>query len=149
MLTQICQYLKNWFDKKPDGTDYPKYQGEFVISGGNINIEGLVDGQYVRIIGSLLNDGVHKIGDADLKDETFTGYIWSLGIPQAFIDADEWATVWLEKNGSADSAANSPFNSESFGGYSYSKSSGASGSTGGGLFGQPQFAEMLAPWRKI
>lgn len=149
MLTQICQYLKNWFDKKPDGTDYPKYQGEFVISGGNINIEGLIDGQYVRIIGSLLNDGVHKIGDADLKDETFTGYIWSLGIPQAIIDADAWATAWLEKNGGADSAANSPFNSESFGGYSYSKSSGGVNGSGSGLFNQSQFLEMLAPWRKI
>lgn len=149
MLTQICQYLKNWFDKKPDGTEYPKYQGEFVISGGNINIEELIDGQYVRIIGSLLNDGVHKIGDADLKDETFTGYIWSLGIPQAIIDADAWATEWLEKNGGADSAANSPFNSESFGGYSYSKSSGGANGSGSGLFNQSQFLEMLAPWRKI
>ena len=75
MLTEICQYLKNWFDR-----DQAKYYGKFVISDGTIQSYndgdiGLIEGQYFRIIGSLLNDGVHQYPPTGLKNESFDGAI--------------------------------------------------------------------------
>lgn len=149
MLTQICQYLRNWFDTKSNGTPYPRYSGEFTIAEGEVVSEVLADGQYIRIMDSLLNDGVHLVGSGGLKDEVFTGSIQLMSIPAPIIVADAWAETWMEKNGGADSSANSPYNSESFAGYSYSKGNNSKGQAGVSVFDQAQFISMLAPWRKI
>lgn len=148
MLTQICQYLRNWFDRKADGSSYPKYGGDFTITEGEIDLD-LANGTYIRIMGSLFNDGVYCIGDGGLTDETFEGNIWVMSIPKPVRDVAKWAEEWLKINGGADSAANSPFTSESFGGYSYSKGTGASGGTGASVFEQAHLINALAPWRKI
>lgn len=148
MLTQICQYLRNWFDKKPDGTSYPKYGGDFTITEGEIDLE-LATGTYIRIIGSLFNDGVHRYGDGGLTDEAFEGDVWVMSIPKTVRDAATWAESWVELNGGADSAANSPFTSESFGGYSYSKGANSNGTNGASVFDQSYLINVLAPWRKI
>lgn len=148
MLTQICQYLRNWFDKKADGTSYPKYIGDFIINEGEIGLD-LAVGTYIRIMGSLFNDGVHRYGNANLTDEEFNGEVWVMSIPKSVLDAAIWADKWLEVNGGADSAANSPFTSESFGGYSYSKAASISGSGGTSVFEQAYMINALAPWRKI
>lgn len=150
MLTEICQYLKNWFNRKPDGTHYPKWFGEFVIDNGVLVTDELADGQYYRIMGSLFNDGVHKRGEDVLTDETFDGAVWSLGIPPEIVRLADDISQWQAKYGGADSEAMSPFASESFGGYSYSKSGGgASGSESNAGSWQGAFAQRLAPWRKI
>lgn len=150
MLTEICQYLKNWFNRKPDGSTYPQYRGVFVISEGNLVCEGLADGQYFRIMGSLFNDGVHRFGDSDLTDETFDGEIWSMGIPPGVIKLADDITAWVKKYGDIDSVAMSPYQSESFDGYSYTKQQGYA-SVGGGMLTSwnAVFASQLAPWRKI
>lgn len=150
MLTEICQYLKNWFDR-----DQAKYYGNFTISDGNISFADkemdLIDGQYIRIIGSLLNDGVHLYPDTDMKDEQFKGAVWSMAVPPDFISMANEISAWQEKYGSIDSVAMSPYNSESFGGYSYSKSGGGSSEGGGSDAGtwKGAFASRLNPWRKI
>ena len=151
MLTQVCQYLHNWFNRKPDGTDYPKANGQFHIVGDVIVPGTFEQGQYIRIMGSLFNDGVHQYGVDTLIDETFTGSVWSLGIPPEIVQLATDIEQWQALYGSADSAALSPFQSESFGGYSYSKSSGGSASDGSGSAGtwQSAFAARLAPWRKL
>lgn len=152
MLTEICQYLKNWFNRKPNGDDYPKEYGTFTIENGIIDSSILADGQYYRIMGSLYNDGVHKYGDtADvLVDEVFEGAVWSMGVPKVVADLAEEIEAWQAKYGSLDSEAMSPYASESFGGYSYSKGSGvASGSQGNGNGWQSAFAARLNVWRKI
>jgi hypothetical protein len=148
MLTQICQYLRNWFDTKPDGTSYPKFAGEFTISDNTIDVD-VPEGAYIRIMGSLFNDGVHQIGGNDYKNEQFEGAVWVMVIPPPILAADEWATAWMDKNGGADTEANSPFTSESFGGYSYSKGANTNGTAGASVFNQAAFVDMLAPWRKI
>ncbi len=149
MLTEICQYLKNWFDRE-------KHIGAITISGGSITCDGtdvsILDGQYFRIIGSVLNDGVHKYPDSAMTDESFDGAVWSMAIPPAFLSLVEDITAWCDKYGSVDGSALSPFASESFKGYSYTKASG--GSTGGNTASsaatwQGAFAARLAPWRKI
>ena len=148
MLTEICQYLHNWFE-------VAKFYGKFIISDGHIESYndgdmGLIEGQYFRIVGSLLNDGVHQYPSEGLKDETFDGAIWSMAIPPAMLSLSEEIDSWQTKHGSVDSTAMSPYNSESFGGYSYSKSSGGSAESGGGSGGwQSAFANRLNPWRKL
>lgn len=151
MLTEICQYLHNWFNRKPDGSDYPKQSGSIAIENGELITSILADGQYFRVIGSLFNDGVHKYGDSTdtLKDETFEGEVWSMGIPADLINLADEMTAWKEQYEKTDSPNMSPFASESFGGYSYSKQQG-SASTGALMstcFGV--YANRLSPWRKV
>ena len=147
MLTELCQELRNWFDKE-------RHFGTFVIENGSIDLSeaGIQNGQYFRIVGSVFNDGVHQYPAAELKDETFDGAVWAMAVPPAVIDLSEEIDAWQAKYGGADSAAMSPFMSESFGGYSYSKTS-SSGSAGAGAGGagtwQSVFASRLSPWRKI
>ena len=112
-----------------------------------------MDGQYYRICGSVFNDGVHKYGDESdsLVDESFDGAVWAMAVPPAVIALDADITAWQEKYGGAESEAMSPFTSESFGGYSYSKSSrsGTSGDDAGAGSWQSAFAGRLNMWRKI
>lgn len=152
MLTEICQYLHNWFNRKLDGSDYPKQSGTIAIENGELITSILADGQYFRVIGSLFNDGVHKYGDSSdvLKDEEFEGEIWSMGVPLEIVKLADDVDAWMEKYGTVDSEAMSPFSSESFGGYSYNKQQGFA-STGGGMLTtwESIFSDRLSPWRKI
>lgn len=146
MLTELCQELRNWFDRE-------RHFGTFEISGGVITAPFLVNGQYYRIVGSIFNDGVHKFGDAadTLTDETFEGAVWALAIPKAVINLAAEIAEWQSKYGTADSAAMSPYQSESFGGYSYSKSAGGNSASGasGASGWKAAFASRLNPWRKL
>ena len=145
MLTQVCQYLRNWFELS-------KYFASFKIVGGVMTFDDgsalpLLDGQYYRIIGSVFNDGVHRYGDNDLEDEEFAGSVWSMGIPQVVVELADDIEQWVSAN---QNALSSPYASESFGGYSYSlrAGSGLQGDTGGVTW-QSQFSARLSPWRKI
>lgn len=145
-IFEVCQYLKNWFDR-----NQPKYFGNVsIINGALSETYGLKVGQYFRIVGSTLNDGVYKYPLTTLTDETFNGAIWGMALPNAFIALLDDIEVWKTKYASADSAAMSPFNSESFGGYSYSKSSGANdAATDKSGTWQGAFGARLAPYRKM
>lgn len=149
MLTEICQYLHNWFNRKPDGSDYPKIYGVINITDGQLVTDQLADGQYYRIMGSMFNDGVHEYGTEYLTDETFTGAVWAMGVPPAVVSLAEDIDKWQTKNASIDSPSMSPYQSESFGGYSYSKASGVTASGAEAGTWQAAFASRLAPWRKI
>ena len=147
MLTEIFQYLRNWFVK----TKY--FSTGFVISDGVITFDDgstvpLIAGQYYRIIGSVLNNGVHKYGDTQdlLRDEVFSGAVWAMAVPPAVVALAGEITTWTAANADA---INSPYQSESFGGYSCSLKAGSSGSGSGSVTWQSQFADRLAPWRKI
>ena len=145
MLTDLCQELRNWFD-------IGRYFGSFTIESGELALSFLQQNQYYRIVGSVFNDGVHKYGDADdtLIDETFSGAVWALAIPKAVINLSTEIDEWQQKYGAADSAAMSPFMSESFGGYSYSKGGSAnSNSAATAPSWQTAFASRLNKWRKI
>ena len=144
MLTELCQELHNWFDRE-------RRFGTFKIEGGNITADFLREGQYFRVIGSIFSDGVHQYPASDLKDEVLEGSVWSLAIPGAVIKLATEIAAWRDRNESANSANMSPFQSESFGGYSYSKSGG--GGSGGAYSGpmswEAAFARRLNMWRKI
>jgi hypothetical protein len=146
MLTELCKEINNWFE-------CAKFFGRFTVTDGVITgCYSLQENQYFRIVGSVFNDGVYKFGDElDLTDETFTGAIWAMAVPKEVIALADDIKDWSDKYLGVDSAAMSPFNSESFGGYSYSKSGGSSSSGNVDLSGtwQGAFADRLNHWRKI
>lgn len=146
MLTELCKEIKNWFE-------YAKFFDTFTIEDNVIDGKfSLQENQYFRIVGSVFNDGVYKYdSNLSLTDETFKGAIWAMAVPQEVIALAADIKSWTDKYQTIDSAAMSPFNSESFGGYSYSKSSGGSSSGNIDLSGtwQGAFADRLNHWRKI
>ena len=143
MLTELCQELHNWFERE-------KRSGSFRIVDGMLEADFLRPGQYFRVMGSIFNDGVHQYGNDYLNDEDFTGSVWSLAIPEAVIKLAEDITAWRAKYEAPDSSAMSPYMSESFGGYSYSKGSAISGTgTGGATSWRTSFASRMNAWRKI
>ena len=143
MLTELCQELHNWFERE-------KRSGSFRIANGMLEADFLLPGQYFRVMGSLFNDGVHQYGNDFLNDEDFTGSVWSLAIPVAVIKLSEDIDAWRAKYEAPDSSAMSPYMSESFGGYSYSKGSAISGTgTGGATSWRTSSASRMNAWRKI
>ena len=145
MLSELCKEINNWFEQR-------KYFGEFVVEDGHLTGNfSLQENQYFRIVGSVFNDGVYQYPATGLTDETFNGAIWAMAIPSEVIALASDIEAWKNKYQSIDSPAMSPYNSESFGGYSYSKSSGGSTSGNVDLSGtwQGAFADRLNHWRKI
>lgn len=136
MLETVLQNLNNWF-LVPDGV----HAGEFTVQSGQLTLPFLQTGQYFRVVGSVFNDGLHQYPVADLTDETFTGSVWALAVPKAVIELAEEIDAWQTKNGDP-----GPFTSESFGGYSYSKATNASGMAVGW---QDVFKSRLNDWRRI
>lgn len=148
MLTELCAYLRNYFLVDYLHPENRIHYGTFSVSDGRIEgLPFLSAGQYFRVVGSLFNDGVHRYDSDVLSDETFTGSIWAMSIPPDVIALADDITDWIVENSSA---INSPYQSESFGGYSYSLKSGSSSVSGGDVFGwQSQFAARLAPYRRL
>ena len=137
MLEQVLRHLNNWFL-------VDIHEGTFTVENGSITLPFLLTNQYFRIVGSVFNDGLHQYPAVDLTDETFTGSVWALAVPKAVIDLADEIQKWQEKNGEA---SISPYQSESFGGYSYSKATDAE--TGGAVTWQSAFKQQLSAWRKI
>jgi hypothetical protein len=139
MLTELCGVLRNWFE-----TD--RISGTYTVENGSITLPCLQNGQFFRVVGSVFNDGVHQYPDYAMADETFDGSIWPMAVPSAVLALEAEIRAWQEKNGDA---AASPFTSESFGGYSYSKGSSGSTSASGAVTWQMTFKSRMNQWRKI
>mgnify|MGYP006988858857 CR=1 FL=1 len=150
MVAQICDYLHNYFLLN-------QIYGEFSISSGLLTIEGILEGQRFRIRGSALNDGIYTYhaegitddddsGYASLVDETFTGYVDLMGVPRQVLSIAGEISAWLTANADA---INSPYTSESFGGYSYTKKSGVDAYGNDALDWRNVFGKSLIAWRKI
>ena len=142
MLSELCKELNNWFDKE-------RYFGKFTISNNEITGDyELQENQYFRIVGSVFNDGVYK-NDSSLvlNDETFSGAIWAMAVPPSVIDLSERISAWQTQYGDL---VSSPYQSESFGGYSYTKASSGQGNANNSSnpTWQSSFAGELNNWRK-
>ena len=148
-LTALCRELNNYFT-------VDKVKGTWTISSGVLDLSsvGLQNGQYFRITGSVFNDGVYQYStevDNDLEDETFEGYIWPMAVPKEVKSLLADINTWVAQYDTADSHATGPFQSESFGGYSYSKSTGNVSSDGASADSgtwQNAFRSRLNKWRK-
>ena len=98
------------------------------------------------IKGSIFNDGVYQYGEElDLKDETFDGAIWAMAVPNQVIALSEEINQWILDNSVA---LSTPYQSESFGVYSYSLKNGGQSDGNNELTWQSHFASRLNAWRK-
>ncbi|MCR4671988.1 MAG: hypothetical protein K5637_01960 [Lachnospiraceae bacterium] len=150
-ITDLCEELRNWFDQA-------RYFDTFTVEDGEIDLselvadESIVEGQYFRIVGSAMNDGVYQYPASGLIDEEFEGAVWTMAVPKAVLRLLDDIQAWVDAYGSNE-AVLSPFQSESFGGYSYTKVSSNSSSltSGSADYGtwQSQFRSRLNRWRKI
>lgn len=131
MLYEVMLECNNLF--AVDSTD-----GTFEISGGSISLP-ISAGQYYVISGSVFNDGLHQYGE-ELRDETFKGTIYFCAVPKAFEDMANEIKEWASKYN------DTPYQSESFGGYTYSKVSGKDGAP---VTWQDAFRSRLNVWRKV
>lgn len=141
MLERVLTHIHNWFEVS-------WRSGEWQVVDGCLDLPFLQDGQYYRIVGSVFNDGLHQYPDNDLKDEIFFGQISGLAIPKAVIELAQEIEQWETDNAKA---LNSPYSSESFGGYSYSKDSSVSGGGNDDPASgwQRHFMSRFIPWRKL
>ena len=139
MLEKVLMHLNNWF-LVPGGI----HEGTYTIEDGSITLPFLANGQYFRICGSVFNDGLHQYPAGDLKTETFDGTVWALAVPQTVIELSAEIEEWQKKNGEA---ASGIYQSESFGGYSYSKATDSA--SGGAVTWQSAFRSRMNAWRKL
>lgn len=133
MLEELLGTLNNYFD-------VTRVRGSFSVRDGAIEVDGAQPGQWVRIVGSTFNDGVHRYPGLDLRDEDFDGEVWLLAVPAAVESLASEIEAWSAKH-PADSLT-----SESFGGYTYSRATTPRGIPAGW---RDVFARDLARWRKI
>lgn len=160
MLTELCAYLRNYFLVDYLNVDNRIHYGTFWIRGNEIQeLPFLEVGQYFRVVGSRFNDGVWKNVErrggstepgtsSAMTDETFTGAIWAMSVPPEVVALSSEIDAWVSSHSQS---LSSPYQSESFGGYSYSKSSGGgtSGNPSAAYSWQDQFASRLAPYRRL
>ena len=132
MIDAICASLRNYFVVEI-------VDGEYTVTDREITLPFLAAGQFFRVVGSVFCDGVYRYGDKLPADETFDGAVWAMAIPPALEAIAVEIEEWKAKN--ADVLA-SPYQSESFGGYSYTKGSDSASWQG-------VFAKRLNRWRKL
>lgn len=153
MISELCAELRNYFLRDYINPEHYIHYGSFVIANGEMqNLPFLKVGQFYRIVGSTFNDGVHKYGatprgveDSEtLTDEEFEGAIWEMFVPKEVVDLSAEIQDWISKN--ADTI-NSPYQSESFGGYSYTKAIASTGKLSTDW--QSHFAGKLNRWRRL
>ena len=137
MLTEVCAEIRNYFVSEI-------HNGTFEIVGGKITpLDFIQKNQYFRIVGSVYNDGVYKYTDElELTNEKFIGAVWSMAVPPSVIDLAAEIKAYNE----SEAGKPSPYTSESFGGYSYSK---ATDENGVPLTWQKVFANRLNKYRRI
>ena len=137
MLEALMNYLHNWFDRV-------HIRGRFAVKYGELTrLDGPFEpmpSQYYRIGGSIFNDGLHQHPDDTLADEVFDGEIWLLAVPQSFIELAENIATWRAAHPDGE------YQSESFGGYTYSRPTNADGTS---VRWQDAFSHELNHWRKL
>ena len=137
MLTEVCAEIRNYFVKDI-------HNGTFEIVGGKITpLVFIQENQYFRIVGSVFNDGVYKnTADLVLTDEIFSGSVWAMAVPPSVVALAEE----IKKYSESDEAKPSAYNSESFGGYAYTK---ATDENGAPIGWKKVFASRLNKYRRI
>lgn len=143
-MERILKQINNYF--------YRFYEmGNFSIDHNRILVKGnYVQGQYIKIENSLMNDGVYRVAYAkdgeirlegfDLIDEEFEGVISSLAIPKQLINLLPKIEEFESEN------KRSSIISESFGIQSYTLGTDANGK----ILGWEQiFSDILKPYKKM
>ena len=140
MLEEVLRYINNRFERD-------HLHGIFTVEDGGLELPNAAEGQYFWVEGSVFNDGLHQYLEYGMRDEEFEGSVWLLAIPDSVLAITAEIEEWNGKNADV---TQSPYQSESFGGYSYSKSQGSSeGNENPSAAWQTQFGARLRPFRKL
>ena len=164
MLQEIMEYLNNYF------VPISAKEVTYTISDGVISPSfGAEDGDRFLICGSRRNDGVYTwhadvigtddderippatqggeetIKAAGLRDETFAGTIRVCSIPPVLLALSGEIKAWVDANSAA---LSSPYQSESFNGYSYTLKTGGTQGGGSCLTWRDQYGKQLERWRR-
>lgn len=150
MLEQVMGHIRNFFV-------YRYHTGDFSIRDGNLfPHDFILDGQRFYITGSALNDGVYTYHTSEIKDdddgsvvnladEEFVGIVYALAVPPLLLALVSEIKEWVGKFGDV---MENPYQSESFNGYSYTKSWGQNNG-GSSATWQGVFRDRLNQWRKV
>lgn len=153
-ITEMCLECKNFFLRNGSKDIH---SGAFTISAHTIApLDFLIPGQYFRITGSVLNNGVYQYsedGMSALQDETFAGSIWAMYVPPAFLELCAEIDEWQSKYGDIGSMNMSPYVSQSISGVFSATKSSSGGSSGSGESSvqtwQSVYKSRLNKWRRI
>lgn len=137
-IEAVMQECRNFFE-----TGYQ--EREYSIADGAITPNGLLAaGQYIAITGSLMNNGVYRVGDGitleGAVNEEFFGRVWFLCPPKAFVELCAEIAKFDAKS------PVTALKSETFGGYSYTLATGQNGAV---LGWKEAFAGRLTPYRRM
>ena len=149
LLDELCGYLNNYFVVKPKGVHHGTFE---ITPEDGLVCDFLQEGQYFAVRNSVFNNGVFKYPAEGMTPEVFTGEVWAMAVPPAVIALLSDIETWQAKYGSLDSVNYSPFTSESFNNYSYSKGSksGEGSSTSGTpLTWKDVFKDRFIRWKKV
>ena len=154
MIEHICAFIHNYFEVDDNTGQRMIYPGTYTIENGSITLPCLIDGNYFRIIGSELNNGIYRYpvnvypgDDPILEDETFTGVIWKMRPPKAFLKLVSEIEDWVGKYGDV---MRNPYQSEDvIGVYRYTKMT--TGKVTGDYIAtwQNAYKNQLNEWRKL
>lgn len=138
-IDMVCGEVRNYFADHDS-----RFVGKYTIESGVLSpSDFLQENQYFRIVGSTFNDGVYKNdGKGTLTDETFDGAVWAMKVPADFLAVCEEVKTYMD----SDASSPSPYTSESFAGYSYTKGVKADGTAFGW---QDAFADKLRRYRRL
>ena len=148
----LCSVCRNWFVRDI-------VRGRFSVQDGALcEVDGAVPGQYVRIVGSRFHDGVFRYpscacGDDGCAqtDEEFDGAVWLMAPPPDFLALCRDIADWEAQSGRALETLMeaSPYRSESFGGYEYTRADGTGDLPFGWRDERLGFVSRLNRWRKV
>lgn len=122
-MEEILNYINNYFA-------ISKEENNFNINNNAIQVRGnYLQGQYIKLEGSILNDGIYKVETlvdntitiVGAINEEFKGTIYGLAIPKEIIGLSKKFEEQKEK------IVSSVYDSESFGEYSYTLAKNSKG----------------------
>ena len=126
---------------------FPKacWQGAFILTGGRLNLDELLPGDWIAVSGSRHADGIRQL-DAEghlpgAADETFFGAVWLLSPSADFLRLCGEISAWAEAK-----SAGPDIRRESFGAYSVEYPTNALGLTPDW---RSAFAAQLRPYRRM
>lgn len=136
-VAAVMRQVRNFFERKSETKD-----GRFTIADSALSPAPAAP--WIAISGSRYNDGVYRVigngGLDSVTDETFDGRVWMLYPPKDFLALCEEISAYDDKNPPG------AYQSESFGGYSYTRSAG---SGGGVATWQQAYKDRLVPYQRM
>lgn len=148
-MLELCMKCRNFHNPT-------KIPGHYAVTGGVLEpLPYIPDGAWIRIVGSVFNDGCWQYPSSGLTDEEFDGAVWLMHVPSDFVTLLNDINAWEAANRDAIISAMAeilsagPYTSESFAGYTYQKKTGIGDVPTSVWDPRLGFADRIKQWRKI